>query len=289
MSKSRILVQLDVDSHASVFDAVVAVEAGAEHLLTRGGVQPDDVRDLVHGAMFTRGPKNLRYTAISVGGSNVQAAEQVFRAVTECFFGPMRVSILFDANGSNTTAAAAVLVAATKVNLADCPVTVLGATGPVGQRAVRLLALEGAQVRVASRSQTRAENVCREVKKRYPTARLTPCATSTADELAAAVQGAHVLVAAGAAGVELVTNELFGRLDELQIAIDLNAVPPVGISAIEPVDAGVERSGVTCYGALGVGGLKMKIHKAALRSLFTANDLVLEAEEVYQIGRDLDR
>ena len=118
---------------------------------------------------------------------------------------------------------------------------------------------------------------------------MTPCATSTADELAAAVQGAHVLVAAGAAGVELVTNELFGRLDELQIAIDLNAVPPVGISAIEPVDAGVERSGVTCYGALGVGGLKMKIHKAALRSLFTANDLVLEAEEVYQIGRDLDR
>ena len=100
-------------------------------------------RNLVHGAMFTRGPKNLRYTAISVGGSNVQAAEQVFRAVTECFFGPMRVSILFDANGSNTTAAAAVLVAATKVNLADCPVTVLGATGPVGQRAVRLLALEG--------------------------------------------------------------------------------------------------------------------------------------------------
>ena len=34
------------------------------------------------------------------------------RQVTACFFGPMRVSVMFDANGANTTAAAAVLAAA---------------------------------------------------------------------------------------------------------------------------------------------------------------------------------
>ncbi|MDG2471418.1 MAG: bifunctional NADP-dependent methylenetetrahydromethanopterin dehydrogenase/methylenetetrahydrofolate dehydrogenase, partial [Pirellulaceae bacterium] len=36
--------------------------------------------------------------------------------------------------------------------------------------------------------------------------------------------------------------------------------------------------------AIGVGGLKMKIHKAALRKLFTQNNQVLDANEIYDIG-----
>jgi len=31
----------------------------------------------------------------------------------------------------------------------------------------------------------------------------------------------------------------------------------------------------------------MKIHRAAIEKLFTANNLVLDAEEVFEIGRDL--
>ena len=42
-----------------------------------------------------------------------------------------------------------------------------------------------------------------------------------------------------------------------------------------------------CDGALGVGGVKMKIHKAAVRRLFTANDQVLDAETIFEIGREL--
>ena len=71
------------------------------------------------------------------------------------------------------------------------------------------------------------------------------------------------------------------------MAIDLNAVPPAGIAPIEPFDQAVERGGVLCYGAIGVGGLKMKIHKAALRALFESNDRVLDAEEVFEIGKQL--
>ena len=44
---------------------------------------------------------------------------------------------------------------------------------------------------------------------------------------------------------------------------------------------------VACYGAIGVGNTKMKIHKAALQSLFQANDQVLNAEEVYAIGQNV--
>ena len=42
-----------------------------------------------------------------------------------------------------------------------------------------------------------------------------------------------------------------------------------------------------CYGAIGVGGTKMKIHKAAVRQLFEAHDQVLDAEEIYRIGQRL--
>ena len=69
--------------------------------------------------------------------------------------------------------------------------------------------------------------------------------------------------------------------------IDLNGVPPTGIEGVELMDAGVTRDGKIAYGALGVGGTKMKIHKAAIRALFTANDHVLDAEEIYRIGQQL--
>ncbi len=41
------------------------------------------------------------------------------------------------------------------------------------------------------------------------------------------------------------------------------------------------------YGALGVGGTKMKIHKAALRRLFESNDQILDAETIFEIGQQL--
>ena len=57
--KPKILIQLDTDPQPSVFDAVVAVDAGVEHLFRHGGVTPANVRDLVYGALFTRGPADL--------------------------------------------------------------------------------------------------------------------------------------------------------------------------------------------------------------------------------------
>ncbi|MBI3467656.1 MAG: hypothetical protein HY000_32000 [Planctomycetes bacterium] len=156
--KPKILVQLDPDLQPSVFDSVVAIDAGAEHLLRHAGVRPDAVRDLVHGAIFTRGPQDLASTAIFIGGANVAAGEELLAAVRKTFFGPMRVSVMFDANGANTTAAAAVLSAGKHLDLSTATSLVLGGTGPVGQRAVRLLARAGATVRVGSRSRDRAHD-----------------------------------------------------------------------------------------------------------------------------------
>jgi methylenetetrahydrofolate/methylenetetrahydromethanopterin dehydrogenase (NADP+) len=288
MTKPKILVQLDSDLHASLFDAVVAVDSGVDHLFQYSGVKPDDVRNLVHGAMFTRGPQDLHATAIFIGGSDVVAGEALLAKVTGCFFGPMRVSVLLDANGANTTAAAAVLAAARHVPLRGTIATVLAGTGPVGQRAARLLAREGAEVRVASRTLSRSQAACQAIFDVVGRADLTPVQTASPEETSAAVEGAAVVIAAGAAGVELLSEQRLKGATSLKVAIDLNAVPPAGIGGIQVMDKAVDHHGAVCYGAIGVGGAKMKIHKAAIARLFETSDQVLDAEEVFDIGRKLE-
>jgi len=287
MERRKILLQLDTDPQPSVFDSVVAVDAHADQLFRHGGVTVDNVRSLVHGAMFTRGPDELHYTAIFIGGSDVVAAEKVFEQVRGTFFGPMRVSVMFDPNGANTTAAAAVLAAAKHVDLSKTTATVLAATGPVGQRAVRLLARQGATVRVASRTVARAQNVVDAVLERVPDAKLIPVATCSDDQTAAAVDGAEVVIAAGAAGVTLIHETTLLAASSIRVAIDLNAVPPAGIGGVSVMDKAKQLGNVLVYGAIGVGGTKMKIHKAAVRMLFEANNRVFDAEELFELGRSM--
>ncbi len=287
MDKPTILIQLDCDAHASVFDAVVALDAGVDQLLQYGAVEPMEVRDLVHGAMFTRGHADLHRTAIFVGGSDVSAAEHLLKHVIRTMFDPMRVSVMFDANGANTTAAAAVLTAARHLKLTETTATVLAATGPVGERAVRMLVRAGAKVRVGSRSIERAVAVCERASQGANEHQLLPCSTGTPRETAQAIEGSQLVLSAAAAGVEVVPESVWTSARGVRVAIDLNAVPPVGIAGIDPSDHRQIRNKVTCYGAIGVGALKMKIHKAAIQRLFETNTLVLDAEEVYEIGRSL--
>jgi hypothetical protein len=74
--------------------------------------------------------------------------------------------------------------------------------------------------------------------------------------------------------------------ESLKIAVDLNAVPPLGIEGIEVGDAGEKQGGVAVFGAFGVGNFKTKLHKACVAQLFTRNDLVLDAEAIAEIARE---
>ena len=283
-----ILLQLDTDPQPSVFDAVVAVDAGVDHLFRHGPVTPDQVRDLVYGGLFTRGPQDLKHTAIFLGGTDVSKAEALLQAVRNTFFGPFRVSVLLDPNGANTTAAAAVLSAKAGLDgsIQGVKAAVLAATGPVGQRVARLLARQGAEVTVSSRRLDRAEAVARSLSEATG-ASVTPLAAADADALAAGLLGCQLLVAAGSTGVTLLPSSVRATLTDLRAQIDLNAVPPLGIEGIEVHDRDTLRDGVRSWGAIGVGGLKMKIHSRAISRLFEANDLILDAEEVFAIGESL--
>lgn len=287
-NKPTILIQLDTDPQPSVFDSVVAVDSGVEHLFRHGGVTPENVVGLVHGALFTRGPGDLHRSAIFVGGSNVSASDAVFEAVKSVFFGLFRVSVLADANGSNTTAAAAVLSASSGMggSLQGVSAAVLGATGPVGERVARLLSRLGANVAVGSRDVGRAGKLADRLHAATG-GRFRAFGTSSPDELTTALQDVALVVSAGAAGVCLLPKSIWENLPSLKVMIDLNAVPPLGIDGIEATDKDQTRGHVRAWGALGVGGLKMKIHKKAIQALFDSNDKVLDAEQVLELGRNL--
>jgi hypothetical protein len=287
VDKKKILVQLDSDPQPSVFDRVVAVDAGADEVFSYGGVRPEQVRELVYGAIFTRGPKDLKNTALFIGGGDVAAGERLLQEAVRHMIPAygLRVSVLLDANGANTTAAAAVHVAAGHLELAGAPALVLGGTGPVGQRVALLLARQGGDVRVGSRQESRARAVCEAIRAKTDGGKLTPVATGTADELRAALAGRALVIAAGAAGAVLLPRAVRAGATDLRVAVDLNAVPPLGIEGVEVTDKAVERDGVICYGAVGVGGTKMKIHKAAVARLFESNDQVLDAPEVFALAQ----
>lgn len=285
--KRKILIQLDSDAQPSVFDRIVAVDAGADVVFSYGGIAPPAVRDLVYGAMFTRGGEDLRRTAIFVGGSDVSAGEEILSAVKRSFFGSFRVSVLLDSNGANTTAAAAVVLAARHVALEGARALVLASTGPVGRRVARLLVRQGAAVLVASRSLDRAQGVAAAVQAAVNGASVTPVSTEDAAQLAAALEGVNLVVAAGGPGASLLPMDVRRAAKSLRLVIDLNAVPPEGIEGVKGGDFAKDREGVVAYGALGVGGVKMKIHRAAVARLFEANDLVLDAEECFERGQGL--
>ena len=63
MDKRKILIQIDPDPQPSVFDRVVAIDAGVDEVFSHGAVKPEQVRGMVHGAIFTRHPRDLKLTA----------------------------------------------------------------------------------------------------------------------------------------------------------------------------------------------------------------------------------
>ena len=283
----KLLLQLDTSPNPSVFDRVVAYDGGADEIMSCSGVTEDTVRDLVHGAIFTRGPKDLHNTAIFIGGTDMAAGERLLKVVRDTFFGPMRVWVMLDSNGSNTTAVAAVVKLQQAGDVRNRRTVVTAATGPVGMRAAGLLAQAGANVTVTSRRAEGGAKLAADIRERFNGATVSPVAMADASQSVTVLEGCEFLLSAGGFGVRMVTREAWERRAGLIAAADVNAVPPLGVEGIDAMDNGVDRNGIKTYGALGIGGLKMKIHKACIAKLFERNDLVLDAESILEVARSL--
>jgi hypothetical protein len=283
----KLLLQLDSSRLPSVFDQVVAYDAGADLVMSYGGVIETDVRDLVHGCIFTRGPKDLHNTAIWIGGSNMSAGEQLLAMAQDALFAPFTVSIMLDSNGSNTTAVAAVVkIEQTLEDLRGKKVLILAGTGPVGQRAAGLLAKDGAKVTITSRKPEQGEKARQFISARFDV-HVEAVVMNDPAQLPRLCEGVEVLLNSGPAGVQMVPKSIWTSAKSLKVAVDLNAVPPLGIEGIEVNDNGIKKNGVVVFGAFGIGNVKTKLHKECVARLFTRNDLVLDAEAIADIAREM--
>ncbi|MGH7629136.1 MAG: NADP-dependent methylenetetrahydromethanopterin/methylenetetrahydrofolate dehydrogenase [Gemmatimonadales bacterium] len=283
----KLLLQLDSSRLPSVFDQVVAHDAGADAIMSYGGITEGDVRDLIHGCMFTRAPKDLKNTAVWIGGNNMSAGEQLLAMALDSMFKPFTVSVMLDSNGSNTTAVAAVVKIEELVgDLRGKHVVILAGTGPVGQRAAGLLAKDGAHVTITSRKPEQGERARRSIQERFDVP-VEIVGMADPSQAAEVLEGAEVLLSSGPAGVLMVPKAAWAGRKGLLVAVDLNAVAPLGIEGVGLADAGKEREGVAVFGAFGVGNFKTKLHKACVTRLFERNNLVLDAEAIADVAREL--
>jgi len=282
----KLLLQLDPDPIPATFDTVVGYDGGADHVVTYGSIDPDNVQWITDGAIFTRAPKEKRYTAIFVGGSSMAKGEALFKAVKKKFFADFRVSVMLDSNGSNTTAAAGVAVMAKNRSLAGKKAVVLAGTGPVGMRAAVMLVREGATVALTSRKMERAQASCDQIRERFGLT-VTPVQAVSNEERAQTLRDAHVCFAAGAAAAPLLDKAHWQANPTLELIADANATPPLGVDGVEMFDKAKDRDGKIVWGAIGFGALKLAVHRACIGKLFEANDLVLDAEEIYAVAKEM--
>ena len=282
----KLLFQLDTDPHAAVFDTVVGFDGGADHVIGHGGCAPDNIRALVDGAIFTRSPKEKKNTALFIGGSDMDAGEKLLDSIQKIFFADFRVSVMLDSNGSNTTAAAAVARLMSSGGISGKKVVILGGTGPVGQRAAVMLAREGADVALCSRSQGRAQTACDAVKNRFGVD-VSALGAATNEERAKAVEDAQIVIATGAGGVQLLAKEHWQDNPNIEMLADANATPPLGIEGVDMMDKGAVRNGKIVWGAIGFGALKLALHRACIAKLFDRNDQIFDAEEIFALAKTM--
>ena len=282
----KLLYHFDTDPIPSVFDSVVAYDGGADNVTQLSGVNEENCSGLVDGAIYTRAPNDKKNTAIFIGGSDLIAGQNLFKTVQKQFFDKFRVSIMLDSNGCNTTAAAGVALLNKATSLQGKIAVVLAGTGPVGQRAAVLLAKSGAVVRLTSRKQSRSEEACDEMKNRFGV-HMTPMQASDAETTNKAMNGAQIVFGAAKAGIQLLDANQWKNHPTLELIADVGTAQVLGFEGIDMMDKGTERHGKIIYGGIGIGALKLKLHRACIAQLFKTNDQVLDAEAIYDVAQKM--
>lgn len=282
----KLLYHFDTDAIPSVFDSVVAHDGGADNVTQLGGVNEENCGGLVEGAIYTRAPKDKKNTAIFVGGSDLIAGQKLFQAVHDQFFQNFRVSVMLDSNGCNTTSAAGVALLNKATDLHGKTAVVLAGTGPVGQRAAVLLAISGANVRLTSRKQSRSVEACEEMHERFGV-EMTPMQASDNESIQTAMDGAHVVFGAAKAGIQLLNASQWQDHATLEFIADVGTSKILGFEGINVMDKDTERHSKRVFGGIGIGALKLKLHRACIAKLFESNDIALDAEAIYKIAQGM--
>jgi len=293
-SKKTVLIFLDTDKHASPFDMLTAIDLYPDaQILPYSNVEPDDARRIVQDAMFPRGPKGVKYTKIFIGGQDMEKALKILEIVKKSMFPPFELAVIVDPRGANTTASAAVAktIALFKEkgfgDFKGKTATVLAGTGPVGQVAASLYAMEGGNVIVTSRKLERSTTVANKINEEIGAERACGMEASAPNEIGETIKQADIILSAGTAGIQLLPlNVLKDYGKRCKVVADINAVPPLGVEGLKPTDNGVEfLPGVLGIGALTIGPLKSKIEGELFKKAVESPKGILDHKVAYEIAK----
>jgi len=296
MERPWILHMLTPGAQVSPFDVNMAADAGWQVIAPYVQVGADAVAGLTQDAIFSRGPKGARRTAIFIGGRDVALAADMLQRARAAMVPPFAISLFADPSGAYTTAAA--LVACTEAalrrhhgtKLSGRRVLLLGGTGPVGRIAAVLCARADATAVLGSHKGTdTAEAAARETGARFDVV-LAAASTRTRAELREALAEADVVMGVAAAGVQVMDDADRAGAPRLLVAADVNAVPPAGVAGVGVMDDGtpIEGTRISAIGALAIGNVKYQVQNRLLVRMREADGPeCLGFEQAFEIAREL--
>jgi threonine dehydrogenase-like Zn-dependent dehydrogenase len=245
--------------------------------------------------MFPRGPGGAKHTKIFIGGQDVEKALGILEVAKKSLFPPFELSVIIDPRGAYTTASAAVaktLKLFKEKGFGDFKgknATILAGTGPVGQVAARLYAMEGGNVVLTSRKLQRATAVASKINTELGTTKVCGAQAAAPDEIGEAIKNADVILAAGAAGIQLLPlNILMDYGKKCKVLGDINAVPPLGIEGLKSTHKDKEfLPGKFGIGALAIGPLKIQIEGEMFKQAVESPNGIVDYKVAYEIAKKL--
>ena len=300
MEKRSILHMLDPMPNNSPFDINMAMDAGFDVLMPYSNVKLDSVYRLTQDAIFSRGPAGVKRTGIFIGGRDLGLAMDMLDTCQQAMVPPFEVSVFADPSGAFTTAAALVacvekeLKAKHGKELKDCTALVFGGTGPVGIATGIIASLAGAETALVDHlSYDTAEDIAKAYNRRFGCTLKGACASSDADKIKL-VANIDIIFCVAKAGVQVLSAAVLKEAKQLNVAGDVNAVPPLGIEGIKRNDSGapllhaVNAQGAVVVGALAVGNVKYTLQHEMLKLMLdTDKPLYLDFREAFNKARDL--
>jgi methylene-tetrahydromethanopterin dehydrogenase len=290
----NVFIFLDTDKHASPFDILTTIDIFPDAaILDYEDVTAEEAEQIIHDAMFPRGPEGAKHTKVFINGRDFDRANDILQHIQKALFPPFELSVIIDPRGAYTTASAAVaktLELSLKKGLGsfeEKAVTVLAGTGPVGQTAAWLFGSEKAEVTITSRSLQKATSVEVRINKELGNERIKGVEAQTPQQVGKAIEKAEIVLSAGAGGTQLLPVAVlreFGK--KCRIVVDINAIPPLGVEELGSDADGTEiLPNVFGIGALAVGKLKNKIEAELIRQAARESKGTFDYRRAYEIAR----
>ena len=300
MSKRSIIHMIDPMAYVSPFDINMAVDAGYDVVIPYANVELSQINGLLQDAIFSRGPKGVKNTAVFIGGRDMDLAMKMLEAAKEAMVPPFEVSVLADPAGAFTTAAALVACVERELKtkhgmeLKDSKGIIFGGTGPVGIATGVIASLAGADITLVShQSIENAQSIANEYNASCGSTMSGTIGASDADK-AYLLANVDIAFCTAKAGVEVLNDSVLGDTNSLKVVGDVNAVPPLGVRGLEPQDFGVplihavSSKGAVGIGALAVGHIKYLTQQALLKLMLeTDKPVYVDFRDAFSTAREL--